>query len=137
MGEPLQVADVTLCAELVLQLPLTDAAGELRKVSRWPDGTVGFPLVAAVATRMRAADALVAQQVFSAMVDELLQDPRYPIISRQRLKVFWRSLSFRPDLQRLLGRITARLWVAPEQPDDVTEGAAVWLLAQHAEHEQQ
>jgi len=137
MGEPLHLSDVTLCAELLLKMPLADAAGEQQKASRWPDGTVGFPLIAAVATRLRAADALMAEQVFTAMVDELLDDPRRTHISRQRLKVFWRSLSFRPDLQRMLGRITARLWVTPEEPDDVTDGAAVWLQARHAEHEQQ
>jgi hypothetical protein len=78
----------------------------------------------------------VVEQVFVAMVDELIDDPRRVHISPQRLKVFWRSLSFRPELQRLLGRITSRLWTQSDGQPEITSGAAVWLQALQAEHEQ-
>ena len=142
MAEPLHETDVQLCAELLLRLPISDGEGELRRVARWPDGTVGFPLVAAIGNRLRTCDALVAEQVFAELVASLLTDARRSNISKQRLKVFWRSLASRPDLQRGLGRITASLWgsseVGVEDPESaITNGAAVFLQALASEHDQQ
>lgn len=134
MAEPLHVTDVTLCAEMVLKMPLEDAKGEQRRIRRWPDGTVGFPLIAAIGSRLRKADPLVVEQVFGTLVEELRGDPRAANISRQRLKVFWRSLSFRQDLQRLIGRLTSRLWLFQDAEGPVADGAAVWLQALDAEH---
>ena len=139
MDEPLVVADVVLCAEMVLKMPLEDAEGERLRIRRWPDGTVGFPLVGAIGSRLRSADPLMVEQVFQPMVAELQGDPRCHNISRQRLKVLWRSLSSRPDLQHLIGRLTSQLWLFPasEDPtvDPCTDGAAVWLQALQAEHD--
>ena len=136
MAEPLHVTDVTLCAEMVLKMPLEDAKGEQRRVRRWPDGTIGFPLIGAIGSRLRTADPVIVEQVFAAMVEELLGDPRCSNISRQRLKVFWRSLAHRPDLQKLIGRLTSQLWIfhSGTVDDPVTDGAAVWLQALQAEH---
>lgn len=139
MAEPLDVADVTLCAEMVLKMPLADTKGERRRTRRWPDGTAGFPLIGAIGSRLRTADPVMVEQVFAPMVAELLGDPRCSNISRQRLKVFWRSLSHRSDLQQLIGRLTSQLWSfhdgAGTAVDPCTDGAAVWLQALQAEHE--
>lgn len=134
LPQPLDSHSVTLCAELLLKLPLEDAQGEQRRARRWPDGTSGYPMVAAIANRLRGVDVELAEQVFTAMVDELQGDPRCANISRQRLKVFWRTLAFETDLQRTLGRITSRLWLFHDGNDGVSEGAATWLQAQHHEH---
>ncbi|MFT6079303.1 MAG: hypothetical protein ACJA0V_001968 [Planctomycetota bacterium] len=135
MVEPLHVTDVTLCAEMVLKMPLEDEQGEQRRIKRWPDGTVGFPLIAAIGNRLRTADPVMVEQVFAAMVEELQRDLRIRNISRQRLKVFWRSLALRPDLQQLIGRLTAQLWNFDGSDSSVLEGAAVWLMSLQAEHD--
>ncbi len=134
MSRPLHADSVTLCAELLLQLPLEDAEGEQRRARRWPNGTSGYPLVAAIAHRLRGADLELVEQVFTKTVDELQGDPRSANISRQRLKVFWRSMAFEADMQRPLGRITSRLWLFHDGRDGVSEGAAIWFQAQHHEH---
>ncbi|MFT4511942.1 MAG: hypothetical protein ACI91B_000625 [Planctomycetota bacterium] len=135
MAEPLHVSDLTLCAEMVLKMPLEDAEGEQRRIKRWPDGTVGFPLISAIGSRLRTADPVIVEQVFATMVEELQGDPRCSNISRQRLKVFWRSLAFNPELQRLIGHLTSQLWVFHDGDDPVSDGAAIWLQALHSEHE--
>lgn len=135
MVEPLHVTDVTLCAEMVLKMPLEDGQGEQRRIKRWPDGTVGFPLIAAIGNRLRTANLVMVEQVFATMVEQLRGDPRIRNISRQRLKVFWRSLSLRSDLQQLIGRLTTQLWSFDGSDGPILEGAAVWLMALQAEHD--
>lgn len=134
MAQPMTEDDVSLCAELLLKLPLEDAKGEQRRVRRWPDGTSGFPLVAAIANRLRGADLGIVDQVFAGMVDELAGDPRCANISRQRLKVFWRALAFETDLQLLLGRVTSQLWIFHDGEDAVGDAAGMWFQAQLHEH---
>jgi len=134
MAQPMAEDDVSLCAELLLKLPLADPKGEQRRVRRWPNGTSGFPLVAAIANRLRGADLGVADQVFEGMVEELAGDPRCANISRQRLKVFWRALAFETDLQLLLGRITSQLWIFHDGDDEVGDAAGMWFQAQLHEH---
>ena len=133
MPAPLHATDLRLCAELLLRLPLTDPAGEQRQVRRWPDGSFGFPLVRAVANRLRGVDALQAEVVFGELVDELREQPEARAISRQRLTVFWRALSREAALQRSLGRVTARLWSVTAADAAVSEGSALWLQALDAE----
>ena len=135
VAEPMHISDVMLCAELLLKMPLADGEGERRRSARWPEGTSGYPLVAALGQRLRSADVADADQVFATMVEEVRADPRCSNISHQRLKVFWRSLSSRPDLQRLLGRITSRLWTAGGDGDRLITGCAVWFRALDAEHQ--
>lgn len=136
MPQPLSEESVELCAELLLQLPLEDQKGEQKKVRRWPDGTSGFPLVAAIANRLRGVNLGIADQVFEGLVDELVDDPRRANLSRQRLKVFWRTMAFETDLQHLLGRITSRLWRFKAEGDDdaIGEAPAMWFQARHFEH---
>ena len=134
MPKPLDAASVEVCAELLLKLPLVDGEGEADRARRWSDGTSGFPLVAAVANSLRGVDAALAVQVFGALVDDIRVDRRRVRISRQRLKVFWRTLSFDADLQLALGRITSRLWGFHEGGEGVTEGPAMWLQARDYEH---
>ncbi|MCK5940589.1 MAG: hypothetical protein KAI24_01370, partial [Planctomycetes bacterium] len=133
MPEPLHETDVRLCADLLLRLPITDPEAERRMVRRWPDGTFGFPLVAAIANRLRTVDQQLARRVFAEVVEELRATDACAAISRQRLKVFWRALSRRPSLQKALGRVTARLWSCTAADDAVAEGAAIWLQAYDAE----
>ncbi|MEC8253256.1 MAG: hypothetical protein VX044_08595 [Planctomycetota bacterium] len=125
--------DVRLCAELVLLAPLSDPAAEQRQVRRWPDGTFGFPLVQATASRLRDADPAQCARVFAALVDELREHPSCRSISRQRLTVFWRSLSRTPTMQRALGAVTARLWPLTAADAAVSDAAALWLQALDAE----
>jgi hypothetical protein len=133
MPEPLGAADLRMCADLVLRAPLADRAGELAMARRWPDGTYGFPLVQAVASRLREADETAAKLVFAEVVDELRPLPEASSISRQRLKVFWRALARSPALQASLGQVTARLWSSTAPAEAVGEGAAAWLQARDAE----
>ncbi len=133
MPEPLGAADLLLCADLLLRAPIGDREGELRMAQRWPDGTYGFPLVQAVAGRLRAADETAARVVFAEVVDELRGLPEAASISRQRLKVFWRALARTPELQVALGRVTTRLWPVTAPDDAVGEGVAAWLQANDAE----
>jgi hypothetical protein len=133
MPEPLHASDLRLCCDLLLRVPIADPEAERRQVRRWPDGTFGFPLVRAIANRLRTADEVEAELVFGEVVEELRGSPGCASISRQRLKVFWRALSRQPSLQRALGRVTARLWTHTQADDDVGEGAAIWLQAHDAE----
>lgn len=133
MTEPLDEGDVQLCADLLLVMPLADAAGEQRRASRWPDGTFGFPLVAAVANRLRKADVALCERVFAAAIEQLVGNPNVSGVSRQRLKVFWRSLAMRPDLQHALGSITAQIWTVVDPRDEVSDGPAIYYQAVRAE----
>ena len=133
MPEPLTPADLRLCAELLLWSPMGDPAGEQRQVRRWPDGSFGFPLVRAIASRLRAVDEAEVAAVFAEVVAEVREQPKRRSISRQRLKVFWRALSLQPALQRTLGRVTARLWPETAADAAVSDGGALWLQAADAE----
>jgi len=105
MATPLHASDLRLCAELLLCLPLADPAGEQRLVRRWPGGEVGFPMVQAVANRLRGVAELQAGAVFAEVVDELRERPEARAISRQRLTVFWRAPARRPAPVRLHGHV--------------------------------
>ena len=133
MGDPLASSELRLCAEMLLVAPIGDPAAEQQQVRRWPDGSFGFPLVQALAARLRTADEARAVAAFAAVVAELDDQPDRLPISRQRLQVFWRALSKRPSLQLALGRVTSRLWSATAAHAAVPEGAALWLQAQDAE----
>ena len=138
IGDPASDRELRLCAELLVWPALGDPAGERRRARRWPDGDFGFPLVAAIATRLRGVDALAAESAFSAVVEEALGDARAATLVPQRLKVFWRALTARPDLQRSLGEATAPLWAVDagdggRRDAAVRPGPALWLLARAAE----
>lgn len=135
MPEPLHATDLRLCAELLLRAPISDPASEQRMVRRWPDGSFGFPIVQAVASRLRGVDELEATVAFDVLVEELRGEPAVRAISRQRLTVFWRALARRPELQRALGRVTARLWSETAADAAVPEGGALWLQALDAEQQ--
>jgi len=131
MSDPPSPDDLRLCAELLLLSPCGDPAAERRRVARWPDGTFGFPLVSAIATRLRGTDAVAAERMFTEVVDGLADDaPRAAAISPQRLKVFWRALAAHRELLLPLGRQTSRLW---RDHDDVPAGPARWFAALRAE----
>ena len=133
MPAALEDSDLRLCAELLLLSPTTDPAGEQRQVRRWPDGTFGFPLVRATASRLRDADPARCARVFAALVDEVREHPACRSISRQRLTVFWRSLSRTPSLQRAIGAVTARIWPLTAADARVSEACAIWFRALDAE----
>ena len=133
MPAPLDADGVEVCAGILLKMPLEDAAGEQDRVRRWPDGTSGFPLVAAIANRLRGVDRALAEVTFAAVVEELAGDPRCVRISRQRLSVFWRTLAFDPALQRTLGQITTRLLSLDGGQDQVGQGPATWYSARRYE----
>lgn len=135
MQDPLDRDDLALCAELLLELPLRDPDNVERQRRRWTDGTFGFPLVQAIARRMRAADVDVAVAAFDTVVARVRENPRRELLLPQRLKVFWRSLAVRPDLQLELGIATVPLWPDAERraADEVHDGCADYLLAVRAE----
>lgn len=134
MPEPLRSDDLRLCAEIVLRPPLGDPDGERELVRRWPDGDFGFPLVAAVATRLRGASVVEAERAFAQVVADCRADPRAPQISPQRLLVFWRALSIVSELQDALGRATVSLWHADDAAAAaVAAGPAAWFAARAAE----
>lgn len=133
MPEPLHATDIRLCADLLLRVPIADPKAEQRQARRWPDGSYGFPLVQAIASRLRTVDEQQAEIVFAEVVEELRSDPDCARISRQRLKVLWRALSRSPELQQALGCVTSRLWERTSPDEAVDEGVATWLRACDAE----
>lgn len=131
LPQPLLAADVELLASLAILPPLHDAEGEVRRAKRWPDGRFGFPLVAAVAQRLRgAAPDLVATAFAAAAAKAAAGAPA--AVSRQRLLVLWRSLEADRSLQAVVGEATAALLLATPHPQDLGAGPAHWFLAQAA-----
>ncbi|MCB9877572.1 MAG: hypothetical protein H6835_08235 [Planctomycetes bacterium] len=131
--------DLRLCAELLVLPPIHDHDGEARRVARWPDGEFGFPLVAAIATRLRAADPEVAAAAFRRVVNEVVTgeaaaDRACANISAQRWKVLWRSLAATPELMDAVGIATAPLWqLASSYEQPIGEGPGLWFSARAAE----
>jgi hypothetical protein len=109
MPAPPTEHDLTFAAELLLLQPRSDPEHEAELARRWPDGGYGFPLVGAIAERLRAADPTAAGAVFAAAAQQALDDPRHTAISRQRLVVLWRTLSVVPLVQQAVGAATAPL----------------------------
>ncbi|MBL8755041.1 MAG: hypothetical protein JNK15_17185, partial [Planctomycetes bacterium] len=128
MPQPLSLADLELCADLVLRLPRTDPERERSAVRRWPDGISGFPLVAAVAEQLRLATAEAAGATFAAAVAHALADPAHTNISRSRLSVLWRELWCAPAVQQAVAAPTAKLWLAlPEHAGSAAAAGAAHL----------
>ena len=133
MQERLGPADLELCVELVLLLPRTDPAREAEAVARWPLGTSGFPLVAAVAQRLRGNEPAVVGAAFAAAVPAVLADPRHRTISLQRLLLLWRALGYDEALQAAVGAATAPLALVVAGPEDgELLGPVHWFAAHEA-----
>lgn len=115
MPTPLGADDLRLCAELVLWPGCTDAEREAEAAVRFPDGTGGFPLVTAVAQRLRGADAAAVDAAFATVVDTVQADARAASIAPQRLLVFWRTLTIEPSLLQVLGPRLAPLLRSDER----------------------
>lgn len=118
MHERLLPQELALCVDLVLLLPRTDPEREAEAVARWPLGTSGFPLVAAVAQRLRGNEPAVVGAAFAAAVPAVLADPRHRTISLQRLLLLWRALGYDDALQAAVGAATAPLALAVARPED-------------------
>jgi hypothetical protein len=103
MPTPLAADDLRLCAELFLWPACTDPARDAEAAERFPDGTGGFPLVTAIAQRLRGADPDAVDAAFAAVLADLAADPRLAKIAPQRLLVFWRTLTIEPPLLQRLG----------------------------------
>jgi len=132
MPSPPSAEDLELAGDLVLLQPRRDPEREALLGERWPDGAHGFPLVAAVANALGAADAPTVRAVFKQAVAAALAHPRHRGIARGRLLVLWRVLQRFPDLQRAVGEVTALLLLAlPGAADAPGNGAAHWF-ARHA-----
>lgn len=133
MPAPLSEADVGLLAELALAMPLSDPDRERRRAERWRDGRFGFPLAAAVAHRLRGADPELAHAVFAAAAGRIRAHPDFPALAPQRLLVMWRALVPDPEMQRAIGRATARLLLDATNPTGVGEGPAHLFALEQAE----
>jgi hypothetical protein len=136
MPAPPGAADLALCTDLVLLAPRTDPAREAAAVRRWPDGTSGFPLVAAVAERLRHANAAVVEPVFAAAAAEALADPRHRTMHRAPLLALWRELVVVRDVQLAVGRATAELALAArgEAPDGPARFYALHACVARGQH---
>lgn len=120
MPKPPAGDDLRLCAELVLLPPRTDPEREAVLASRWPDGDRGYPLLAAVARAIGAADGDALERAFEPLLEAAGPMPR------GRLLAFWRALQRHPKTQRRLGGLLAPLLLA--SPGEVGEGVAHWFL---------
>lgn len=124
MPAPLRPEDLELCAELVLLAPRTDPDREAERARRWPDGSAGFPLVAAVAQRLRTAEPAAAARAFAAATAAALADPGHTAIAPQRLLVLLRTLAAAPAVQHALGEALAPLLLARAAATGVGAGIA-------------
>lgn len=132
MPAPPAAADLQLAADLLLLMPRTDPAREAAASARWPDGSYGFPLVGAVAERLRAADPATLADVLGAATREAVADPRRTAIAPQRLLVLWRELVVRPEVQRAVGIATAPLAAAIAPDEWPGQGPCAWFALQAA-----
>lgn len=130
---PLAAADVRFLADLLLLPPLTDPAFEVQQRERWPDGRFGFPLVAAIAQRLRGADVDLLRTTFAAAVADVMQDPRRAAMSRQRLLVLWRSLEADRAALAAVAVPLAPLLLQLPDAGGAGEGPAHWFCMQAAE----
>jgi len=135
MPTPLTRADVELLAELALLVPLGDPERERARAQRWHDGRFGFPMVAAVAHRLRGGDSELAAAVFEATAARVKQHPEFGSFARQRLVVLWRSLVPDPRMQLAIGQATAELLLAVPNSDAVGEGPARLFAMDRAERD--
>ncbi|MFK7741065.1 MAG: hypothetical protein AB8H80_12155 [Planctomycetota bacterium] len=128
---PMSSQDLTLCAELLLRMSLADPDGAARRAMRWPNGTSGYPLVQAIGHRLRHedVDVLTAERAFAAVVGDVSEHEGRANVTPQRLKVLWRALARRRDLQHALGAATVALSSSPEGAGTVFPGAAHYLRA--------
>jgi hypothetical protein len=132
MPQPPTDADLQLCADLLLLGPRTDPEREAHQAQRWPDGTFGFPLVGAIAERLRAADPDTAHAVFTAAVAAAIADPRHVAIAPPRLLVLWRELAVAPAVQRAVAEPTAALFLRLPGHEQAGVGPAHWFAAHAA-----
>lgn len=109
MPTPLAADDLRLCAELLLWPACTDPARDAEGAARFPDGTGGFPLVVAIAQRLRGASPDAVDAAFATVLADLAADPRLASLVPQRLLVFWRTLTIEPALLQRLGERLAPL----------------------------
>ena len=109
MPTPLGADDLRLCAELLLWPACTDRARDADAAARFPDGTGGFPLVVAIAQRLRGASPDAVDAAFAAVLADLAAEPRLASLVPQRLLVFWRTLTIEPPLLQKLGERLAPL----------------------------
>jgi len=132
MPAPPSADDLSLCADLLLLAPRTDAAREQAAAARWPDGDYGFPLVGAVAERLRAAAPADVAAACAAAVRDALADPRHASIAPSRLLVLWRDLAVVPAVQRAVGTTTAPLAAAVGGASWPGAGPTAWFQLQAA-----
>lgn len=130
-GGPPAGVDLELCVALALRQPFADRDGEVDRARRWPDGRHGFPLVSAVAQRLRGADPETVARAFAAAATA----PAAGAVSRQRLLVLWRTLEAEPELQEAVGRATAELVLDQALGAPLGDGPAHRFLAAEAHDE--
>lgn len=119
--------DLELLAELVLLAPLAEPAAERERVERWPDGSHGFPFVAAIAQALRGADPAAVQMAFTKVVNAWREHDERDALSRQGLLVLWRSLEMDRDVQTAVGVATCTCFDELLGGDpEVGAGPAAW-----------
>ncbi len=129
---PLLADDVAFLAELAILQPLADPLGEAARAERWPDGRFGFPLVTAIAQRLRGTEPAAVAAAFAAAAAVAMAQPKRQAISRQRLLVLWRSLEADRSLQAAVAQATAALLLSVAQPTGLGDGPAHWFLVAEA-----
>jgi hypothetical protein len=131
IAEPPAADDLTLAAELVLALPRRDPNRDAEARTLAADGG-RFPLVAAVAERLRAAPPAPVGAAFAAAAVDALADPRHRALAPQRFLTLWRELQRAPDLQRAVGIATAPLALAIGGGHEEAAGPCHWFALQAA-----
>ncbi len=133
MAEPKSPQDLQLLAELVLLAPLAEPDAERERAERWPDGSHGFPFVAAIAQALRGTDPTAVRTAFDAVAARWRAHPQRQQLARQGLLVLWRSLEADRPVQLAVGMATCGC--LDELPGDVGAGPAAWFAMQRHEAE--
>ncbi len=133
MRMPLAQRDIELLAELALVWPLADPERERGRAQRWSDGRNGFPLAAAIAHRLRGADPELVHAVFGRTAQAVQEHSEFAAFAPQRLLVMWRALVPDQRVQSALGRATAALLLAANDPMAVGHGPASLYASQERE----
>lgn len=132
MGDEKTAADLELLAELVLLAPLAEPEAERERAERWPEGTHGFPFLAAIAQELRGAEPTTVMLGFRAVVQRWREHPQRLQLSRQGLLVLWRSLEADRVVQRAVGMATCAC-VLELPGGDLGVGPASWFAMQEFE----
>ena len=128
MPERLGDGDLELLRYLLFEEPQRDPAAEQARARRFPDGRAGFPLVAAIADRLRRDPAAAARVCEDAEAMAARGDTDG--LTRQRLLCLWTALQAQPQARTAAARATAALLLAIDDDAETGAGPAHYYLGQ-------